>query len=219
MVRTFTDVTDYVQAQNALKRSSLLLQATQSMAAVGGWEIDALSGAMFWTDEVYRMLEVSPENFSPNQVNVWQFFPPESMLAIRASMVDSLTHGKGHDMEIPMLTAKGRRLWVHCKNSPSLEGGRVIRSTSVLRDITAQREAQQEAERRQRDADQQREAERAQREAQQESERQQREAEQEQREAERAEREAQKEAEQEQREQEREARSRDRDEGSDQQQE
>lgn len=143
MVRTFTDVTDYVQAQNALKRSSLLLQATQSMAAVGGWEIDALSGAMFWTDEVYRMLEVSPENFSPNQSNVWQFFPPESMLAIRASMVDSLTHGKGHDMEIPMLTAKGRRLWVHCKNSPSLEGGRMIRSTSVLRDITAQREAQQ----------------------------------------------------------------------------
>lgn len=142
MVRTFTDVTAYVQAQDALKRSSMLLQATQSMAAVGGWEIDALTGAMTWTDQVYRMLEVSPLDFSPNGDNVWQFFPPEAKSVMQSLMTDSMVHGKGHDLEFQMVTAKGRQIWVHCKNSPTVHEGRVLRSTSVLRDVTAQREAQ-----------------------------------------------------------------------------
>jgi diguanylate cyclase (GGDEF)-like protein/PAS domain S-box-containing protein len=143
LVRTFTDVTDYVQTQNELKRSSQLLKATQSMAAVGGWEVDAQTGAMFWTDEVYRMLEISPSEFSPNQDNVWRFFPPETVSDMKVVMAQMLANGNGHDIEIPMVTARGRRIWVHSKNTPPTGQSGGLPCMAVLRDITAQHEAQE----------------------------------------------------------------------------
>ena len=142
MVRTFADVTDYVQAERSRKRLDLLLEATQALAQVGGWEVDVPGNQVFWTDEVYRILDTSPGEYTPNTATTMRFFTPESAARVVAAINDAETAGKPHDMELEMVTAKGRRIWVHSVSVVSRENGEVRKRTSVIQDITERKRAQ-----------------------------------------------------------------------------
>ena len=139
LVRTFADVTDYVQAEAARKRLDLLLASTQSIARVGGWERDFVSGTVFWTEGIYRMLEISPQEFTPGDLDTTQrFFTPQALELIRAVPPEGPNASTitTHDMELEMVTAKGRPIWVRFKGTTTWELGRPQKRTSVLQDIT-----------------------------------------------------------------------------------
>lgn len=68
LVRTFADVTDYVQSEAARQRLNTLLDATQTVAGVGAWERDFINNTVYWTDGVYRILEVTPEDYTPGDL-------------------------------------------------------------------------------------------------------------------------------------------------------
>ena len=145
MVRTFSDVTDYVQAEAARKRLDLLLAATQSIARVGGWERDFVSGTAFWTEGIYRLLEVSPQEFTPGDLNsTQQFFTPQALERIRAVPPEDPNANTvtTHDMELEMVTATGRPIWVRFMGTTAWEQGRPLKRTSVLQDITEQKHSE-----------------------------------------------------------------------------
>ncbi len=142
MVRTFTDVTDYVKAQQDLQRSGLLLQAIQTIAEVGGWEVDVATDTVFWTDEVYRILDTTPAAFTPTKTNTLQFFAPEWIPVIQAAIHRAESEGNSHDLEVEMITATGRRIWVHTKSTLTVVQGKVVKRTSVIRDITTHKLAE-----------------------------------------------------------------------------
>jgi diguanylate cyclase (GGDEF)-like protein/PAS domain S-box-containing protein len=142
-VRTFSDVSEFVQAQASAARLNLLLEASQSLAQVGGWEVDVVTRKVFWTREVYAILETSPEQYTPTIETTIRFFAPESRPLIQAAIDAAVTQGIVHDLELQMITARGRRIWVHSKGMVTTEGNRVIKRTSVLQDITERRKAEQ----------------------------------------------------------------------------
>jgi len=143
-VRTYTDVTDYVQAEAAREHLNQLLDATQTIALVGGWERDFVAGTVYWTEGVYRILELTPAEFTPSDLaSTQRFFTPESQAKIRAVPP---AHGANavtsHDMELEMITGKGRPIWVRIKGTTSWSEGRPIKRTSVLQDITERKQAE-----------------------------------------------------------------------------
>ncbi len=142
MVRTFDDVSDYVQAERARRRLNTLLEATQAMAHVGGWEVDLVNDQVFWTDEIYRILETTPLEYTPTTATVAQFFAPESVARIRAAIQGQDRRGKPHELELQMVTAKGRPIWVHTTSMVTREEGKVVKRTSVIQDITERKQAE-----------------------------------------------------------------------------
>ena len=142
MVRTFADVTNYVQAERARQRLDLLLEATQSLAHVGGWEVDLLTGQMVWTDEVYRILETSPQAYTPTPESMARFFPGASAERVRQAIDDAERDGGAHGVEIEMLTARGRPIWVHSVSMVTREQGRVVKRISIIQDITGRKQSE-----------------------------------------------------------------------------
>ena len=142
IVRTFADITDHVQAERSRQRLNVLLEATQSLARVGGWEVDLSTDQVFWTDEVYRILETSPQEYTPTTATTMQFFTAESADKVSAAINDAVQLGKSHDLELEMLTAKGRPIWVHSVSRVTREGGQVTKRTSVIQDITERKNAE-----------------------------------------------------------------------------
>ncbi len=55
------DITERKRAEEAIRRSELQLAEAQRIAHIGSFEIDAGTGALQWSDEVYRICEV-PED-------------------------------------------------------------------------------------------------------------------------------------------------------------
>ena len=142
MVRTFADISDYVRAERSRERLHQLLQASQSLAKVGGWEVDLRTGQVYWTDEVYRMLETSPEEYTPSVDTTMRFFTPESAARVAKAIAAAEEHGAAHDLELEMVTAKGHPIWVHSVSRVTQDEGRVVKRTSVLQDITERKLAE-----------------------------------------------------------------------------
>ncbi len=142
MVRTFADVTDHVRAERARKRLNLLLEATQAMSHIGGWELDIATDQVFWTDEVYRILETSAQEYTPTSATIAQFFTPESIRKVNAGIADTAYLGRPREMELQMVTARGRRIWVHSASMVTHEHGQPVKRISVVQDITERKQAE-----------------------------------------------------------------------------
>lgn len=138
LVRTFTDVSDYVKVQQDRQRLNALLDATQTLARVGGWEHDHVEGTVFWTDGVYHLLDLPPGALSAAQrANAQHYFAPDSWALIEPVAPDDPAATRSeHDLEIAMRTSQGRAIWVRFKGTTTWEQGRPVKSTSVLQDIT-----------------------------------------------------------------------------------
>jgi diguanylate cyclase (GGDEF)-like protein/PAS domain S-box-containing protein len=148
MVRTFADVSDYVQAQAARQRLDQLLTATQALAQVGGWEVDGLRDRVYWTEGVYRIFQTSPEEYTPTTAmeTVQRVFTPQAVATIRASYdvaapYDS-THTSTHDYELEATTFRGGSIWVQARGTSTWSKGRLLSRTSVLQNITERKQAQ-----------------------------------------------------------------------------
>jgi PAS domain S-box-containing protein len=134
------DISVRREADAALRRTSELLQASQSMAQVGGWEVDPVGNTMFWTDETYRIHDTSPAEYTPTLATAIQFYAPESIPIITAAVQEAVDHGTPFDLELELITAKDRRIWVHTKGTVTMAQGRTVKITGVFHDITEQRE-------------------------------------------------------------------------------
>jgi diguanylate cyclase (GGDEF)-like protein/PAS domain S-box-containing protein len=138
MVRTFSDVSDYVKVQKDRERLDQLLTAMQSLAQVGGWEVDIVADQVFWTEGVYRIFETSAEDYKPgtDMGTAERFFTPESMQLMRQSYFDAVSQPIAHDLELQAITAKGQRIWIHSVGTSKWQDGRLLSRTSVVRNIT-----------------------------------------------------------------------------------
>lgn len=122
------------ESSNAARRLSELLLKTQATARVGGWEVDCRTSTLYWTDETYRIHEV-PAGFTPDLKTAIAFYAPESVPVITAAVTACLEEGKAYNLELQLLTATGRRLWVRAAGQPVLEDGQVVRLIGAFQDI------------------------------------------------------------------------------------
>ena len=144
MVRTFADVTNYVQAEAARRRLNGLLDATQTIAQVGAWERDFFKDTVFWTDGVYRILELTPQEFTPGNIaSTQRFFSPQAREMIKPiPPADASSGTTTHDMELEMVTGRGRPIWIRFMGTTTWDQGRPHLRTSVLQDITERKRSE-----------------------------------------------------------------------------
>ncbi|MGK7889287.1 MAG: PAS domain-containing protein [Leptolyngbyaceae cyanobacterium] len=65
-VGTITDISDRKQAEQDLQLMEARLQETQRIAHLGSWEFNLQTGALFWSAEVFRLLELVPYTVTPS---------------------------------------------------------------------------------------------------------------------------------------------------------
>ncbi|AYQ28648.1 MULTISPECIES: PAS domain S-box protein [unclassified Polaromonas] len=138
------DLSPWQKAQRESLRSKKLLDATQSLACIGGWEEDLASGSrVYWTEQMYRLLDVQPATYTPDRGSALQFVAPEYTAIMKEALEKEEREGLSHDLELVMVTARGRRFWVHSKSSLVMQGDVLVKRTAIVRDITLQKTAQQ----------------------------------------------------------------------------
>ena len=131
------DITERKQSELALARSTDLLQRTGEMALIGGWEISFDPLTTHWTDEMFRIHECDPgDGMSPRRSV--RFFAPEAQPVLRKALRAAIEHGTPWDLELPLITAKGRRIWVRTQGEQVHVRGKLVGLSGALQDITSQ---------------------------------------------------------------------------------
>ena len=135
------EITTRKQAESAIARTTEMLNRTGELAKIGGWEIDVKSWTTVVSEAIYRIHEVE-RSYVFNPRNAVSFYAPEARPAIRAALLAALNEGLDWDMELPLVTATGRPIWVRTQGTVLFKEGVVHRLAGVLQDITVQRQAQ-----------------------------------------------------------------------------
>ena len=127
---------DLQESEEELHRTNQLLETTQAVARLGGWELDVVHDTLFWTDETYRIHEISPAEYSPTVATAIGFYAPESRPFITAAVQDAIERGTPYDLDLDLITATGRRISVRATGIATMEQGRTTKITGVFHDVT-----------------------------------------------------------------------------------
>ena len=136
------DITERKQAEEALRRSEALLLQTGKMAKVGGWELDLRTMTPIWSLETYIIHEVDP-SFQPQFENIIDFYAPEARPQITEAIRRAIYEGQSYDLELPLTTAKGNRIWIRTMGQVELQDGKCVSLLGTLQDITERKQAEE----------------------------------------------------------------------------
>ncbi|TVQ54304.1 MAG: PAS domain S-box protein [Rhodobacteraceae bacterium] len=128
------------------RRAAAHMAEIEQVSGVGTWEIDLERRVGAWSPTTCAIHEIPPDTTPPLEGGVL-FYPPEARPAIESALDRLKADGAPYDLELPFVTAKGRRRWVRVTGAAEKLGGRVIRLFGTFQDITAARERQAEMER------------------------------------------------------------------------
>ncbi len=137
-------------ASRRLERLVSLLATTGTMARIGGWELDLNAEVVTWSDEVYRIHEV-PVGERITLERAVNFYAPEARERINQAVKLGMETGAGWDLELELITATGRRIWVRAQGEAEFIAGRAVRLRGAFQDITERRTAQERMTRSMRD--------------------------------------------------------------------
>ena len=115
---------------------------TQRLSKVGGWEFNVVTGKSFWTEEVYRIHEISKDADKDLFQESMKCYRPEDMSIINKAFRGVVDNEESYDLEFPFTTFKGRPLWIRTTAQPVCENGKVVRIIGNIMDITERKQAE-----------------------------------------------------------------------------
>lgn len=141
----YTDVTERSERTEALERSQELLQHTEQLADTGGWEADVGTGEQRWTHGTYTIHDLDPYGtFQPTVKTALEFYHPDDRSTIETAVENCRDHGEPYELELRLITAEDEQRWVRTNGEPVYEDDTLVKIRGAIRDITAQKERQQE---------------------------------------------------------------------------
>jgi len=138
-VASFKDITHQKVINDDLDRNLKLLEESQSISKLGGWELDLITGNLYWTAETYKLHETIPEEFNPTVDVVVGYYLPESKVILVKALELATTLGTGYDLYLQTNTVKGRLIDVRTTCKVTMVDGKPIKLTGIFQDITEQK--------------------------------------------------------------------------------
>ncbi|MFT4764647.1 MAG: diguanylate cyclase (GGDEF)-like protein/PAS domain S-box-containing protein [Oleispira sp.] len=146
MLGTHLDITERKERESERIIANQLLQESQQVAKVGGWELNLETGLLYWTAETYRIHEANPDEFDPTVDAGIDYFLPESREILALALDQAINKGIGYDLELETLTTQGRKIDVRTTCNVTKKGDKSIRLAGIFQDISEQKSIQRKLE-------------------------------------------------------------------------
>jgi diguanylate cyclase (GGDEF)-like protein/PAS domain S-box-containing protein len=129
---------DAVSGLEAAKAAATLVARTDRLMGAGRWSLDLDTRQVCWSDETCAVHDVPPGH-RPTLIEAFNYYTPEARpkieSAVKTAMIDPQA---SWDLELPMLTAKGRPIWVRTIGFAQMQPA-PARLVGVVQDITIRR--------------------------------------------------------------------------------
>ncbi len=137
------DITDRKRQEEALRKSELFLDRSGKLAGVGGWEVDLVTQQVIWSDETRRIHGVGAD-YVPTLQAAIEFYHGDARRDIEAAVAAGIRDGTPWDLELQIVRADGRLIWVRAVGSTESRDGQPVRLFGAFQDID-ERKAQRVA--------------------------------------------------------------------------
>ncbi len=136
------DISDRKQMEEELQRTKLFLEQTNTVARVGGWEVDLRQGTVYWTAITREIHEVEGD-FQPTLAMAIDFYCEGANRQRIANVIEQASQtGQPWDEKVQIVTAQGNLRWVRSLGQAEFAGGTCVRIYGALQDIDDQMRAE-----------------------------------------------------------------------------
>ena len=127
----------------SLRDNAAFLARAGRIAGIGRWQYDLVKGSIEWSDQTCHIHDVA-NGHVPTLAESIAFFAPEAQAEIQTAIDSAQKTGKPWDLELPLVTAMSRRIWVRCAAEAEYRDGKRIRLVGIFQDITQRRKLEDE---------------------------------------------------------------------------
>jgi diguanylate cyclase (GGDEF)-like protein/PAS domain S-box-containing protein len=126
-----------VEQEQLLRDSEERLNEAQRISQVGSWTLDLKTGRLVWSDEVFRLFEIDPNQFSANYEAFLNAIHPQDREAVNQAYTSSLESRAPYEITHRLLMSDGRIKWVHERCTSDFDAsGKPLRSQGTVQDVT-----------------------------------------------------------------------------------
>lgn len=139
LVLSLTDISQQKANEQELLKKTQLLNITQTLSHIGGWEWDVLSQSMFWTDEVYRLHGMDPgaipEGDDTHIRRSLECYHPADRERISQAFERCCTEGTEYDLEADFTSYAGRRMRIRTRAVAIRVDNRIVKVIGNIREM------------------------------------------------------------------------------------
>jgi len=128
----------------SLRASESSLKEAQRITHYGSWEYNVITGDLYWSDEVFRILGLDPENTTPSYELFMSSTHPDDRERVNTTYKNSVVNRKPYDIEhrIKLPDGEIKRVREHIEMVYD-DKGKTIRSNGTIHDVTELREKEE----------------------------------------------------------------------------
>jgi PAS domain S-box-containing protein len=131
------DVTEERLTGQTLADSEKRLREGEALAHVGGWVVDAASGTVQWSEELYRIHGVEPAAFDGTIGAHVDCAHGDDRPALEAAIASALAARQPFELEYRIVPREGVSRWLYTKAEPAIDDdGTVIGLRGICQDVT-----------------------------------------------------------------------------------
>ncbi len=135
----FRDVTERRKAEQELARTREMLEQTNKVARVGGWDIDLLQNIVHWTNVTREIHEVQPD-FVPDLATGINFYKEGySRDTIQRVVNRTIETGESFREDLQIITVLGHECWVRAIGHAEFHNDQCVRLYGTFQDISEQK--------------------------------------------------------------------------------
>jgi len=128
--------------EEKLMRSKASLAEAQRVAHLGNWEWDIQTNKLYWSDEIYRIFGLTPQQFGATYDAFLSYVHPEDRDFVKKAVKEAL-YGKPYNIDHRIVLPDGTVRIVHEQGEVTFgESGEPARMLGTVQDITDKKETE-----------------------------------------------------------------------------
>ena len=144
VVLVFRDQSEERAYLGTISESEQRLKRSQEIAHLGSWELDWPKNKLIWSDEVYRIFGLEPQEFEATYEAFLERVHPDDRASVNAAYRNSLREKDSYEIDhriVRKSTCEIRFVHERCEHFRDADR-RVIRSIGMVHDITERKQAE-----------------------------------------------------------------------------
>jgi len=135
---------ELAKAKKEVEESEKRLNEAQLIAHIGYWELDNALNKEVWSDQLYRIFELTPEEITPSETSFLSNVHPDDRVRAHESYVLLSKNKVPYEISYRLKLRNGKVKYVseRCRSEYD-ENGAILRSIGTIQDITEQKNAEE----------------------------------------------------------------------------
>jgi PAS domain S-box-containing protein len=129
----------------ALRKVRDSLSEAQRIAHLGNWDWDIVNDKLYWSDEIYRIFGLNPQEFGATYEAFMRSVHPDNRKDVQKAVDRALGERTPYSIDHRVVLPDGAERMVHEQGEVVLdEDGKPVRMMGTVQDITERKEAEEE---------------------------------------------------------------------------